>query len=123
MNLFYALLLFFISTSTIFSLQQNDSNAIFLFQFWVFSVMTRITYLLPSIVPYTNQLLGNIAFGDEEHRIDISYKILNNYFDLPVHQSGEVMVPLANAADAIRTASDVVIDNQIPVNFITEVGL
>ena len=59
----------------------------------------------------------------DTNRVDVSHKIFNDYFDLPIHQEGEVIVPYIHAADTVRAIRDVVLDNRLPVNYITEVSI
>jgi len=64
-----------------------------------------------------------IGFGCDTVRVDKSYNIFNDYFHLPVHQEGEVVVPYAHAAEAVRAVENVVLRGRHPVNYMTEVQL
>ena len=67
-------------------------------------------------------LVTNVGFRGEEKRVDKSYKIFNDYFDLPIHQEGEIVVRYKDTETAVRRIQQLVIDQSIPVNYITEVS-
>ena len=67
-------------------------------------------------------LVTNVGFRGEEKRVDKSYKIFNDYFDLPIHQEGEIVVRYKDTEMAVRRIQQLVIDQSIPVNYITEVS-
>ena len=62
-----------------------------------------------------------VGFGIDTTRTDISYKIFNDYFELPVHAEAEIIVEYKDTVAAIETLRDVIRDNNFPVNYITEV--
>ena len=62
-----------------------------------------------------------IGFGCDTVRVDKSYNIFNDFFHLPVHQEGEVVVPYSHAAEAVRAIESEVLIHQHPVNYMTEV--
>ena len=66
-------------------------------------------------------LVDHIGFGSPSDRTDISYRIFNDYFDLPIHQESEIIVNYEDTVPAILALSQVIIDNSFPVNYITEV--
>ena len=66
-------------------------------------------------------LVGWVGFSENTHRVDTSYKIFNDYFELPIHQEGEIIVHYEHTVEAIRAVEAVVKDNRYPVNYITEV--
>lgn len=66
-------------------------------------------------------LVDWIGFSTNTHRIDKSYEIFNDYFELPIHQEGEIIVEYKHAAKAVRAVENVVKKNEFPVNYITEV--
>lgn len=66
-------------------------------------------------------LVNKVGFSFDTTRVEISYKIFNDYFDLPIHQEGEVIVHYNNSVEAVEAIRDMVIKNGIPVNYITEV--
>ena len=67
-------------------------------------------------------LVNWIGFGLNTVRVDNSYLILNNYFELPVHQEGEVLVDYKYSVEVLEAVRDVVIKGNFPVNYITEVN-
>jgi len=89
-------------------------------QYYTFAVSTRITYLLPFTTKFMMHLVDIIGFGMTTHRIQNSYLILNDHFELPVHQEGEVLVDYQYSADVVRAVRDVAVNH--PVNYITEVN-
>lgn len=89
--------------------------------YYSFAIATRITYLIPQLTPLTMCLVGWIGFSENTHRVDTSYKIFNDYFELPIHQEGEIIVAYEHTVAAIRAVEAVVKDNRYPVNYITEV--
>ena len=66
-------------------------------------------------------LVDNVGFIKDTERVDISYNIFNDYFDLPIHQEGEVIVHYNDSVRAVEAITNVVIKEDIPVNYITEV--
>ena len=64
-------------------------------------------------------------FGFKIHgvrdRVENSYLIFNDYFELPMHQESEIIVPYKHSAELVRIIRDLVVDNKHPVNYITEV--
>ena len=77
-----------------------------------------MTYLLPFTTPHVMWLVDNVGFIIDTTRVDISYRIFNDYFvDLPIHQGGEIIV---HYNDSVRVM-DIVVENKLPVNYITEV--
>ncbi len=66
-------------------------------------------------------LVNWIGFGFNTVRVDNSYLILNDYFELPVHQEGEILVDFKDSVEALEAVRDVVIEGNFPVNYITEV--
>ena len=67
-------------------------------------------------------LVGYVGFIVDTTRVDISYKIFNDYFDLPIHQEGEVIVHYNDSVRAVEAIQETVVENKLPVNYITEVG-
>ena len=57
----------------------------------------------------------------ETLRVDKSYLIFNDYFELPIHQESEIIVPYEHSVELVRTIRDVVLTNNFPVDYITEV--
>ena len=80
-----------------------------------------MTYLLPFTTPYVMWLVDNVGFIIDTIRVDISYRIFNDYFDLPIHQEGEVIVHYNDSVRAVEAIRDIVVENKLPVNYITEV--
>lgn len=68
-------------------------------------------------------LVDYVGFGIDTDRTDISYRIFNDYFDLPIHAEGEVIVEYKYAVEAVQTLRDLVVENEYPVNYITEVSI
>ena len=66
-------------------------------------------------------LVDNVGFFKDTTRVDVSYNIFNDYFDLPIHQEGEVIIHYNDTVRAIEAIQHVVIEKDIPVNYITEV--
>lgn len=66
-------------------------------------------------------LVDRAGFGRDTYRVDNSYLILNDYFDLPVHQEGEVLVHYEDCVKAVEAIHTLVVTERIPVNYITEV--
>ena len=66
-------------------------------------------------------LVDHVGFGIDTYRVDKSYLILNDYFELPVHQEGEVLVDYQYTVDAVKAVRDVIVKNNHYVNYITEV--
>ena len=66
-------------------------------------------------------LVTLIGFSENTHRVANSYEIFNDYFELPIHQEAEIIVKYRHTVEAVRAVQSVVIDNQYPVNYITEV--
>ena len=92
-------------------------------QYYSFAIQTRITYLLPFLTPIMMRFVNIIGFGCDTVRVDKSYNIFNDFFHLPVHQEGEVVVPYSRAAEAVRAIENEVLRHQHPVNYMTEVYL
>ena len=90
-------------------------------QYYSFSIATRITYWIPCLTPQTMWLVDWVGFHENTHRVDKSYEIFNDYFELPIHQEGEIIVDYEHTVEALKAVKKVVIDNQFPVNYITEV--
>lgn len=59
----------------------------------------------------------------ETVRVDKSYLIFNDYFELPIHQESEIIVPYEQSVALVKTIRDVVLNNRFPVDYITEVSL
>lgn len=68
-------------------------------------------------------LVDHVGFGIDTDRTDISYRIFNDYFDLPIHAEAEVIVEYKYAVEAVQTLRDLVVENEYPVNYITEVSI
>lgn len=66
--------------------------------------------------------LGFTIHG-ETVRVDKSYLIFNDYFELPIHQESEIIVPYEHSVALVQTIRDVVLNNRFPVDYITEVSL
>ena len=62
-----------------------------------------------------------IGFIIDTRLVNISYRIFNDYFDLPIHQEGEVIVHYNDSVRAVEAIRDLVIEHKLPVNYITEV--
>ena len=92
-------------------------------QYYTFAVSTRITYLVPTLTKYFMFLVDWIGFGRNTERVDNSFLILNDYFELPIHQEGEVLVDYKYSQDVVATIRDLVVEKGYPVNYITEVML
>ncbi len=76
----------------------------------------------PSVVPaFISFLFKNGLAVEPYNRVDISHRILNipNYF--PHHHETEVVVGVAQCADAIKLLKKFVVEHDIPLNYITEV--
>lgn len=60
------------------------------------------------------------TIGLQEHlRVDKSYLIFNDYFELPIHQESEIIVPYSDSVALVQTIEEVAVKH--PVNYITEV--
>ena len=57
----------------------------------------------------------------ERLRVDKSYLIFNDFFELPIHQESEIIVPFEHSVELVQTIRDVVLANKFPVDYITEV--
>ena len=57
----------------------------------------------------------------EKIRVDKSYLIFNNFFEIPIHQESEIIVPFEHSVELVQTIRDIVLTNKFPVNFFTEV--
>lgn len=68
-------------------------------------------------------LVNRVGFGVDTDRTDISYRIFNDYFDLPIHAEAEIIVDYKDTVAAIETLRDVILENEFPVNYITEVNI
>jgi len=68
-------------------------------------------------------LVNRVGFGMDTDRTDISYRIFNDYFDLPIHAEAEIIVDYKDTVAAIETLRDVILENEFPVNYITEVNI
>lgn len=66
-------------------------------------------------------LVDHIGLGLTYTRVDNSYLILNDFFELPIHQESEIIVPYSDTVELVETIRDVVLKNSFPVNYITEV--
>ncbi|KAL5494208.1 hypothetical protein EMCRGX_G015492 [Ephydatia muelleri] len=88
--------------------------------YYAFAVVTRITYLVPSLTTPLMKLVS-LTLMTPTHRVAKSYEILTDFFRLPIHQESEVVVELKDTAELIRTIRDVVINGHFPVNYVTEV--
>ena len=66
-------------------------------------------------------LVDHVGFGIDTHRVDKSYLILNDPFELPIHQEGEVIVDYQFSVPMVKAIRDVVLTERHPVNYITEV--
>ena len=66
--------------------------------------------------------VNQIGLGWTSHRIENSYLILNDHFELPIHQEGEVIVAYKDCVETVKTIKDVIIRENHPVNYITEVS-
>ena len=91
-------------------------------QYYSFAVQTRILYLLPSLTPYLMYFVDLVGFGCDTIRVDNSYKIFNDYFDLPIHQEGEVVIHYNDSKRAVNILKEVIVNEKIPVNYMTEVN-
>ena len=59
----------------------------------------------------------------ETQRVDKSYLIFNDFFELPIHQESEIIVPFEHSVELVQTITDVVLKNNFPVDYITEVKM
>lgn len=66
-------------------------------------------------------LVNKIGLGMTTRRVDKSYLIFNDHFDLPIHQESEIIVPYKDSVELVKTIRDLVIEENFPVNYITEV--
>ena len=68
-------------------------------------------------------LVNTVGFKihGETTRVDKSYLIFNDFFELPIHQESEIIVPYKHSREVVETIRDVVLTNKFPVNYITEV--
>ena len=57
----------------------------------------------------------------ETIRVDKSYLVFNDFFELPIHQESEIIVPFEHSVELVQTIRDVVLTNKFPVDYITEV--
>lgn len=90
-------------------------------QYYSFAITTRVTYLFPFLTSFMMKLVDYIGLGMVTRRVDKSYLIFNDYFQLPIHQESEIIVPYSDAVELVEIIWDVVIKNSFPVNYITEV--
>ena len=67
-------------------------------------------------------LVDHIGLGMTTTRVDNSYLIFNDFFELPIHQESEIIVPYRDSVKLVETIRDVVLKNNFPVNYITEVS-
>ena len=112
----YILTCVFLGRSKQFSLSLSLS-----LQYYLFAVTTRITYLLSFLTKPMMWLVNTIGLGMTRERVDYSYLIFNDYFELPIHQESEIIVPYSESVALVRAIRDVVLTNNVPVNYITEV--
>lgn len=96
--------------------------SLFHVQYYTFAVATRICYICPSLTPYIMWLVDHVGFGFDSDRTDISYRIFNDYFELPIHADAEIIVDYKDTVAAVQTLRDVIIDSEFPVNYVTEVS-
>ena len=84
---------------------------------------TRVCYLFPSVTPYMMWLVNTLGFKihGETVRVDQSYLIFNDFFELPVHQESEIIVAYEHTVELVETIREVVLTNNFPVDYITEV--
>ena len=68
-------------------------------------------------------LVDYIGLGMTTTRVDNSYLIFNDFFELPIHQESEIIVPYSDSVRLVETIRDVVLEKNIPVNYITEVSI
>ena len=64
-------------------------------------------------------------FGDPlpaYNRVDVSHQVFNIPHHFPRHYETEVVVGIADCALAIMELQDLISEEQIPVNFLTEVS-
>lgn len=66
-------------------------------------------------------LVDHIGLGRITTRVDKSYLIFNDFHELPIHQESEIIVPYSDTVELVRIIRDVVLANNLPVNYITEV--
>lgn len=66
-------------------------------------------------------LVDHIGLGRTTTRVDKSYLIFNDFHELPIHQESEIIVPYSDTVELVRIIRDVVLANNFPVNYITEV--
>ncbi len=66
-------------------------------------------------------LVDYLGLGMTTTRVDNSYLIFNDFFALPIHQESEIIVPYSDSVKLVETIRDVVLENNFPVNYITEV--
>ena len=68
-------------------------------------------------------LADHVGFDVDTYRVDNSYLILNDHFELPTHQEGEVIVDYQYCVQAVEAIRKVILDERHPVNYITEVNI
>ena len=68
-------------------------------------------------------LVNRFGLGSDTQRVDNSFLILNDFFELPIHQEGEVIVAYEHCVSVVNAIKDVIISEQHPVNYITEVQI
>lgn len=90
-------------------------------QYYSFAVATRVTYIFPSLTKYMMWLVDHIGLGRTTTRVDKSYLIFNDFHELPIHQESEIIVPYSDTVELVQIIRDVVLANNFPVNYITEV--
>ena len=83
--------------------------------------------LLASWMPRLSECIMSFIFdyGDPLpplNRVDKSYGVLNIPHQFPVHNEGELVVPIEKCADSIRELRKFVLEEKIPLNYLTEVG-
>lgn len=93
----------------------------FFIQYYSFAIVTRVTYLFPRLTSFAMLLVDYIGLGMTTVRVDISYLIFNDHFELPIHQESEIIVPYSDSVRLVEIIWDVINKNDIPVNYITEV--
>ena len=79
---------------------------------------------MPGIVPDCMNLL--FKYGNPlppYNRVDVSYKVFNIPSYFPNHNEAEVVLKLKDCVPAIRELKKFVEEENIPLNFITEVSL
>ena len=89
-------------------------------QYYLFAIITRLTYLFPSWTSPMMWIVNKVGFSNTT-TVDVSHKIFQEHYSLPIHAESEIYVHYNDTVPAIRAIQEVVRAQRIPVNYITEV--